>query len=79
MLDFPHSLVISSFLLQLVPTVALSQRDIAITWRERVEDPYVEKCALSVTRPKTLRYNIKPGTIFPVSCPMDQVFISDWL
>ena len=48
MLYFPHSLVISSFLLQLVPAVALSQRGVTITWCERVKNPYVKKCTLSV-------------------------------
>ena len=64
MFDFPHSLVINSFLLHLVCTVALSQRGVAITWRERVKNPYVKKCytpykiIACIERATVLRANI---------------------
>ena len=79
MFDFPHSLVVSSLLLQFVPTIALGQRGVDITSHKGIKDPYVEKCALSFTPPKAFCCNIKPSTIFPVSCPMAKVFIDDWL
>ena len=40
MLNFSHLLVVSAFLFLLVPLVALGERGVLITLRERVEYPY---------------------------------------
>ena len=79
MLNFFHSLVVSTFLFLLIPSVALGQRGVLITWHERVEYPYIKKCALSVVTPEVIRCNIKSGTIFLICSTMYQVFIGDWL
>ena len=79
MLNFSHSLVVGTFLFLLVPSVALGQRGALITWHERVEYPYIKKCALSVITPEVVRCNIEPGTILLVRSTMYQVFIGDRL
>ena len=80
MFNFSYSLVISSFLLHLIPAIALCQRGVVVDWRKRIKYPYIKKCTLLVApTPETLSCNITSCTILPVCCSMNQVFVSNWL
>ena len=79
MFNFSHTFVVGSSLFWFILPVTLGQRGILIAWRERVENPYVKKCALSIVTPEAVCCNIKLGTVLPVCCTMDQVFVGDWL
>ena len=68
MLYLPDSLVIFSPLLELISTVALSQRGGTVGRRKWIKNPHIKKRALPIISPKILCHNVKVGSILSFSC-----------
>lgn len=79
MFNFSHSLLIGSFLLLLVPPVAICGVGGSISWGMGVENPHVEKCSLECPAPKAACSDIEPCSILGVSRGQPQRLFSHWL